>query len=335
MLRAALDGTPLTVPTGGIRRYVEELHGALRALYPEDEYFLVSDQLTQPRSAVDRRWWLWGLRRELIRRGASVFHGTDFSVPYLPPCPSVMTIHDLSPWRKDTRGPASARVRRRTPVLLGLGLATMVITPSNAVREEAIARFHLAPGRVTAVPLAAPARFRPVPEPAPTRGYFLFVGTIEARKNLAVAVNAWRELRKEADVDLVVAGRAREACDLDGARVLGEVRDEELPALYAGARAVVYPSLYEGFGLPVLEAMQCGAMVIASSDPAVAETAGDAAILAGAHDPKTWLEAMRLALRPEVRAGYRARSLKRAAEFSWERTARLTREVYVESLRRA
>jgi len=116
-----------------------------------------------------------------------------------------------------------------------------------------------------------------------------------------------------------------------GLRLAGEVTDQELPGLYSGALAFVYPSLYEGFGLPVVEAMQCGAAVIASH--AVAEVAGDAALYAD--DAQQLARAMgEVAARPELATGLRARSLERARVFSWERTARMTREVYEEAIGR-
>jgi glycosyltransferase involved in cell wall biosynthesis len=158
------------------------------------------------------------------------------------------------------------------------------------------------------------------------------VGTLEPRKNLETLLEAWREVRRNHAVDLVLAGRRRaDAPDIQpepGLRLAGEVPDAELPALYSGALAFVYPSHYEGFGLPVLEAMQCGAPVIASR--AVEEAAGDAAIYADtARDLASAMEM--LASRPEFAAEARQRSLARAAEFSWERTARLTRQVYEEA----
>jgi glycosyltransferase involved in cell wall biosynthesis len=332
---AALDATPLTVPAGGVRRYTLELAKALAANYSDDEYWLLSDQPFTipvavnlhkgdgPRTAAERRWWLWGLDREMMRRKVELFHGTDFSVPYIPRRPSVMTVHDLSPWLFED---GSSRVRRRVPVLLRARIPTMIVTPSEAVRRATIARFGIDQERVVAVPLAASSHFRPVEREASARPYFLFVGTLERRKNIDRLIEAWREVRRSQDVDLVLAGRARHDFSLPGAepglRILGAVEEEDLPALYSGAVACVYPSLYEGFGLPVLEAMQCGATVITSRDPAILEVSGGTAIHVDATDVRALAEAMR------ARPARREESLKRAALFSWAATARKTREVY-------
>jgi glycosyltransferase involved in cell wall biosynthesis len=357
-MRVAIEAASLALTSGGLARYTSELSLALAHCFPEDEFFLVSDQpFRMPeeapanlkrgggaRSAVERRWWLWGLPREMARLGADLIHGPDFAVPYLARRPSVLTLHDLSPWMDQRWHHAAHRVRRRTPVLLELGIATMIITPSEAVRKQAIERFRLRPDRIVAIPEAAAPWMRPVDSPTrqadqgvgvpsgpgpggpPHTGpYFLFVGTLEPRKNLPCLMNAWREVRRHHPIDLVLAGRRRSDFaplpEEPGLRLLGEVPNASLPSLYSGALALVYPSLYEGFGLPVLEAMQCGSPVIASS--AVAEAAGDAAIYAD--DPPALARAMRqIAERPEWRAEWRARSLERARQFSWERTARMT-----------
>jgi glycosyltransferase involved in cell wall biosynthesis len=352
-MKIALDASPLAIPSGGVRRYTEELSRALGENFPEDEFWLLSDQrfepLTQapsnlktgrgPRNLLERRWWLWGLQGEISRIGIDVFHGTDFAVPYLPLRPSVMTLHDLSPWMDPAWHVEADRVRNRTPMLLRLGLAAMVITPSEAVREQAIARFHLPPSRVVAVPHAAGRNFAPAPAPASERPYLLYVGTLEPRKNLPLLLDAWREVRKQHRVDLVLAGRRREDFPElpaeSGLELRGLTAEEELPKLFSGALAVVYPSYYEGFGLPVLEAMQCGAAVIASRDRAISEVAGDAAILVDANDRRGWVEALTsLVERPERVKELREKALRRAAEFSWSKTARLTREVYGQAVER-
>jgi glycosyltransferase involved in cell wall biosynthesis len=348
-MRVLIEAASLALSSGGLARYTSELSLALARGFPDDEYYLASDQPFRmpdgappnlrkgggPRNAVERRWWLWGLSRETTRLGADLVHGPDFAVPYLSRRPSVLTIHDLSPWMDSRWHRAAERVRRRTPLLLDLGLATMVITPGESVRKATIERFKLPPERVVAVPEGAPSWLRRVDVPLPARPYFLFVGTVEPRKNLEACVEAWREVSATDPVDLVIAGRRREdgpaISEEPGLRVLGEVADSELAALYSGATGFVYPSLYEGFGLPVLEAMQCGVPVIASR--AVAEVAGDAALYAS--DAKEIAEAMRALLHDVAfAAGYQARSLARAAEFSWHRAAVKTREVYQEARRR-
>lgn len=343
----ALDATPLKVSTGGVGRYTLELARALAAEYPDDQYWLLSDQPFHvsggpanlhlgegPHNPAERKWWTWGLDREMRRRGVELFHGTDYSVPYVPLRPSVMTLHDLSPWLDPAWQPGASRVRRRTPRLLRMGLATMVITPTETVRRAAIERFRLSPDRVVAIPLAAADFFKPpatlVSVDVP---YFLFVGTLEPRKNIARLIEAWREVRRTIPVELMLAGRVRAdfpvIAEEPGLRVLGEVPDADLPGLYSGALACVYPSLYEGFGLPVLEAMQCGALVIASRDPAIVEVSGDAAIHVGAEETAALVEAMRAVA---VNSGgfdeVRQRALARAAQFTWQKTARRTREVY-------
>jgi alpha-1,3-rhamnosyl/mannosyltransferase len=240
-----------------------------------------------------------------------------------------MTVHDLSPWR--TGG--SERVRARTPFLISAGLATMVITPSEAIRREVIETFRMKPPRVVAVPLAAPRWMRRVNPSPGSRPYLLCVASVEKRKNLGLIIEAWREVRREFGVDLVLAGRVGDGQAPppveSGLRFLGAVNDRELPALYSGAIASLYPSLYEGFGLPVLEAMQCGTLVITSTDPAVREVGGDAAVAIDAKDGRGWVEAMRAAVaKADFAADRRQASLRRAAEFSWARTAAGTYEVY-------
>jgi glycosyltransferase involved in cell wall biosynthesis len=354
-LTIALDATPLTISSGGIRRYTEELSKALAVAFPKDRYHLISDQpveLAGPvpsnlhgrtkasNTVLERRWWLWGAQMEMRRLGCNLFHGTNFSVPYLRRRPSVMTLHDLSPWLNPNWHHAAERVRARTPYLIRFGIATMIITPSEAVRREAIARFRIAPDRVAAVPEAAASWFRPSTAPTDLRQpYFLFVGTLEPRKNVPLILEAWRKLKESHSVSLVLAGRRRadfaELAAEPGLVILGEVPDRDLPGLYSGAVAALYPSFYEGFGLPVLEAMQCGAAVIASKDPAIAEVASEGAVLEDATDERAWFQTMqRLLEHPDAVQSIRERCLRRAGQFSWSNTARLTREVYEEAIRR-
>jgi alpha-1,3-rhamnosyl/mannosyltransferase len=354
-MRIALDGTPLSIATGGIARYTWELSRSLAEEFADDEYSLLSDQpfqvpailpanLRQQRPAsggsiFSRKWWSFGLAKELARMDADIFHGTDFAVPYVPARPSVLTVHDLSPWRDPRWHSGADRIRRRTPLLVRLGIAGLIITPSESVRREAIEMFQLCPGRVVTTPLAAGEQFRPTATSPRVRPYFLYTGTLEPRKNIPMLVEAWREVRRHYPVDLVLAGRQREDAPRvqpePGLELLGVVAEEDLPALYSNALAFLYPSQYEGFGLPVLEAMACGTAALISRDPALAEVAGDAAMKIDAGKAKDWAAAMMVALtQPVWLAGMREKAIRRARDFSWAITARRTREVYEESARR-
>lgn len=343
---AALDATPLILTSGGLARYVAELSRALAQEYPDDTYVLLSDQkfalpdhsppnlIGGPAHVADRRWWLRGVRRAIGETGAQIFHGTNFEVPYLGNTPSILTIHDLSPWRAPAWHSDADRVRRRTPWLIRLKRARMILSVSDAIRREIVSHFQVPEDRVRAIPLAAAQMFHPVaPDAARKSPYFLFIGTLEPRKNLPTLVEAWRATRAETRADLVIAGRTRAdfvpISPAEGVQLLGEVADGDLPRLLSGALAFVYPTLYEGFGLPVLEAMQCGCPVITSRDPAVTETAGGAAIHV---DSVAEMSAAMLALAAsrERRREWREKGLARAAQFSWSRTARATRDLYEE-----
>ena len=349
----AIDATPLSVSSGGARRYTEELVRALGEHAPEDRYHLISDQpfdtpsrlpsnvtvhSRAARTTLDRRWWTIGLPRAVSRLNCSVFHGTDFSVPYIPVAASVLSLQDLSPWMDPLWHHGAERVRRRTPVVIKLGLATMIITPTEAIRRQAIAKFGIHGDRVIAVPDAAAPHLQTA-QSRDSEPYFLFVGTIEPRKNVPALVDAWRIVRTRHAVNLVIAGRRRSdaphlTCE-PGLIFAGEVPDDRLAELYSGAIACVYPSLYEGFGLPTLEAMQCGCPVITSTDSALVEVAGGAAIHVDATNIHTLATAMEsLLTNADERTRRRDMGLARAAQFSWQRTAAMTREVYAAAIRR-
>jgi alpha-1,3-rhamnosyl/mannosyltransferase len=308
--------------------------------------------------ALGRRWWSAGLPRYAARRALRLFHGTNYEVPLWGVAARVLTVHDLSllshPETHERR--RVWRARRRLPLMARA--ADAVITPTEAVRRELCSRLRVAPSKVFAVHEAARECFRPMGgreaadalrELGIDGGEFLLaVGTIEPRKNLATLVRAFEEVLRErpaSGLRLVVAGGrgwlsgplfdSIEKSPARGRVVLaGYVSDEQLRALYSTCAAFVYPSLYEGFGLPPLEAMSCGAPVLAGDTPAVAEVSGGAARL---FDPRDHVQLARALLGllddDAARRALSEAGLRRAAHFSWHRTARATLDVYAEALK--
>ena len=309
--------------------------------------------------ALGRRWWAAGLPRYAGRRGLRLFHGTNYDVPLWGGAATVLTVHDLSylvhPETHERR--RVRRARRRLPLMARA--ADAVVVPTEAVRREVCEHLRVAPEKVFAVHEAARECFRPA-GPAEAEGalgrlgvgpeFLLAVGTIEPRKNLAALVAAFEEVlraRPSSPLRLVIAGGRGwlsgplfEAVERSPARervvLAGYVTDEELRALYSSCRAFVYPSFYEGFGLPPLEAMSCGAPVVAGRTPAVAEVTGGAARLFDPRDPHSLALAILGLLDDEpARRALAAAGLARAAHFSWQRTARATLGVYGEALKRS
>lgn len=308
-------------------------------------------------NTLTRHWWTIGLPRYIKRNALTLFHGTNYDVPLWDRCPTVLTIHDLSlllhPLTHEPR--RVRRARRRLPLMART--ATMIITPSESVRRETCEHLRVMPEKVIAIPEAPRRIFRPLPlaQTVETRKrlgvedeFLLFVGTIEPRKNLRVLMRAFTEVVRATGVStqLVIAGakgwltddlfsQIKTSSITDRVRFTGYLPDDDLCALYSSCRAFVYPSLYEGFGLPPLEAMACGAPVIASNIPSIAEVTGSVAHLVAAEDVDALAHSIAALLKDEgARRHLSAAGLKRAAEFTWERTARLTREVYAEALKR-
>ena len=233
----------------------------------------------------------------------------------------------------------------------------MIVTPTRVVRLEVCERFRIKPEKVVAVHHAPRSCFRPLPpnqaiETTRRLGieddFLLFVGTIEPRKNLVTLVRAFADVLKATSLrpQLVIAGQEGWLTDElfayvneldfgDRLRWTGYVSDDDLCALYSSCRAFIYPSIYEGFGLPPLEAMACGAPVISSRIPSITEVLGSAARLVAPTDVHALGESIiELWKNPDERQRLSKAGQTRAAEFSWERTARLTRDVYATALER-
>lgn len=302
--------------------------------------------------ALGRHWWSIGLPRYIRREKLQLFHGTNYDVPLRRNSATVLTIHDLSLLLHSETHPrrSVSRARRRLPLMART--ADAIIVPTDSVHREVCEHLGDSPDKVFVIPEAARASFRPMDlvETATVRrrlgvreNFLLAVGTIEPRKNLRLLISAFEELARvqlDNDLQLVIAGghgwlsgplfQAMEKSPVRHRILLTNyLHDDDLRALYASCRAFVFPSVYEGFGLPPLEAMACGAPVIASRIPTLSETLDEAALFFDPHSGEQLVEAInQVTTNHELRQRLMDDGLRQAAKFSWERTAHLTLEVY-------
>ena len=268
----------------------------------------------------------WALPRLLRRRRAALVH-TQYALPLRCPCPAVVTVHDLSFERDATLMPWKDRLVFRRVVPRAVRAAACVLSVSERSRDDIVELYRAEPARVVVTPNGVDPAFGPGHVPA-GEPYVLTVGAVQPRKNQLAALRAAQAV----GLPLVVAGPEKDAATARelreaGARLEGYVTTERLVDLYRGAVCLVLASRYEGFGLPVVEAMSCGTPVVVTRDPALVEIAGDAAVVVG---DDAIADGIRRAI--GERAQLVAAGLARAAAFSWQATAERTVAAYVEVL---
>jgi len=366
-LKIGLVTDSIEMGSPGLRRYSMRLAEEMLRLLPGGVTLVHRGPGTDPFYAGKPTLRIWNprvpfagkqvvFRQQTRNLGFDVLHDTYHFPPFLVPLPyaRVMSIADLTPMLMDTHRLKNKLAHRLLLPALARR-ADHIVTISEHTRRDVIATLGIAPEKVSATPLAADEHLRPVADPErlnrartayrlPAR-YFLHVGTLEPRKNLTRLVEAFaRTAASVGDVSLVVAG-ARGWGDEDlGAQAkrlavetrvvfIGRVAEEDLAALYSGAVSLVYPSLYEGFGLPPLEAMQCGCPVITSNVSSLPEVVGNAAILVDPLSVEEIAAAMtEVASRPGLSAKMAVQGISQAARFTWSRCAELTLAAYDKAL---
>jgi glycosyltransferase involved in cell wall biosynthesis len=345
-LRVAIDWTPLLDPPTGVGRYTRQLSFALEARGVTVSRYAISR--SAKRSSADARWriptrvvqaaWRRFDRPALDRLvgHVDVVHAPNFVLPVTRRIPGVVTIHDLSFLSEDAF-PGGHRLRDLVP--WSIARAARVLVPSHAVRDELleyspgiedrvdVTHEGVAPVFFGASPLADHALARMGIRPP----FALAVGTIEPRKNLASLLEAWRRAALP-DWTLVLAGPrgwGPELPETPGVTLTGWVGDETLPGLLAAAGFFCYPSRYEGFGLPPLEAMAAGAPALVGAYSAAAETVGDAAVVVDPFDVDAIADGLtRLGSDDGLRRRYGMAGKARAAGFTWDGTATATLASY-------
>lgn len=366
-MRIAIDAHMVGERETGNETYILNLLRGLASVPSEDRYQVLTPRpdelramLTLPERFELVRIWPsqpllripFAMPRAVHRHRSDILHAT-YVAPPAPGCATVVTVHDLSfvvypqavPWR--------TRLILTPLVPLSVRRASRVIAISEHTRADLIRRYRLAPEKVAVIHLAPSRAFGPLPgasQQALPEGvsdpFILAVGSLERRKNLLRLIDAFASLVSESDFrgKLVLVARQQPAVQqlvralgrhgLDDRVVFtGYVSEAVLNLLYNRASLFVYPSLYEGFGLPPIEAMACGCPVVAGSASALPETLGDAAVLVDTTSTSALAGAMRSVLeRGDLRRDLREKGLRRAASYSWEKVARQTRAVYAEAL---
>jgi alpha-1,3-rhamnosyl/mannosyltransferase len=358
MPRFVLDARTAAPHFPGIGRYVRSLATAMPPLLAPDERLTLLVDPQQPLNP-ERATSLpvnaspfslgqqWRVPRAVKAQGAHLYHSPYYLMPYRPPVATVLTVYDVIPLRYPQFSSGRARLLFRLTTRLALRAARHVIAITEDARRDFITEFGVRPERITAIPLGVEKSFRPASQAemdavrakhALPERFALYLGSNKPHKNLRGLVEAWLAL-PENGATLVVAGawdehypEARQLAEARGSgmiRWIGRVAEADLPALYSAAEVFIFPSLFEGFGLPVVEAMACGTPVICSNTTALPEVAGDAAILIDPNDARGITGALERALGDgHLRAELRAKGLARATQFSWERTAARTLEIY-------
>ncbi|HEV8366779.1 MAG TPA: glycosyltransferase family 1 protein [Pyrinomonadaceae bacterium] len=290
---------------------------------------------------------------ELRRRPVDILH-VQYTSPPFTPCPVVNTIHDLSFEHLPQTFKRRSWRQMRLTIRRSAQTAAHIITDSDFSRNDILATYKLTADRVTAIPLAASSRYAPVVDSEEldcvrrkygiAGDYILTVGSIQPRKNMPRLIRAYSDLCRDGSVEplpkLVVAGKrawlyeetlatAENSAVRDQIIFIGYVPDQDLPALYSAARCFVYPSYFEGFGIPALEAMSCGTPTITADRTCFPEVIGDAGFMVDAFSEESIMRGMLTVLSDErLRAKLREKGLQRASLYNWKQTARKTLEVF-------
>ena len=353
----------------GLGRYAESLARALLPLLDERLAFFYNREAgNEPLAGLERvptrtvslgykpwRMLVWlgqaaHVGFDQLVPGAELFHATEHLLLPLHGAPTVLTVHDLIFRRYPAHHKRLNRWYLNATMPLFSRRAGHIIAVSEQSKRDVVEAYGIPPDKITVIYEAADPRFCPQPPATVTtvreriglpERYVLFVGTIEPRKNLARLLAAFERVRAAGLTDaLVIVGKRGWLYDAFFAQLEGSpardavifpgfVPDADLPAVYAGAQVLAFPSEFEGFGLPVLEAMACGTPVICSNTSSLPEVAGDAALLIDPLDTNTLTDALERVLQDEtLREQMRGRGLTQAGRFSWVRAAEETLAVY-------
>ena len=364
-----LDARTATNHFPGIGRYTSNLARALVPLLAADEQLTLLHDPSQPSRwplppangrvrhlpapispfSLAQQWQIPRLIRPL---NAATYHSPYYLMPYRVGLPTLLTVYDFIPERYPQYTAPRARLLYRFFHRLALRSAAHVVTISEATGHDLLKGYHYPAAQVTTTPLAADPQFVPQSSAAQThlrhrynlpRHFALYLGINKPHKNLVRLIEAWAEVYRHMPQPwpLVIAGAwderymeprltaARLGLLGDGILFLGPVAEPDLPILYSAAELFIFPSLYEGFGLPVIEAMACGTAVVCAAGSSLPEVAGEAALLFDPHDTAALTAALHRAVNDDpLRDELAQRGRAQAQKFSWHNTAAATLALY-------
>lgn len=356
-INAALMGAQKGYRQTGISRYINELvYGLEGVMPPSDKLMLLgtTPEFMAENPSARILWEQSGLPLSIAAHRLDVFHGPMHVMPMAIRVPGVITVHDLAFLKYPEQLPKNRRSFLLAATRLSARKATRIITVSRNTANDLQDWLKLPDEKIVPIPLAPSPRVRRVSGRSLDvfrmkwnieRPYIIAVGTLEPRKNLPTLLRAFAKIKDQVEHDLVLVGpegwltddlkRTLQELNLgDRLRLTGFVSDEELGGWYSGADLFCFPSFYEGFGLPSVEAMRCGAPVLASDTSSFPEVVGNAGVLISPRDTDLWAETLiEILSDPDRRAELTAKGLARTEEFSWTRTAEETYRVYQEVVR--
>lgn len=353
-MKIAIDTQTILGQRSGFGFYVKNLVETLKQVDPKNNYILIAPDREKDFSTPERFIWDQFIFPKKVKlQNADILHQPCFSAPVFYKAKKIVTVHDIIPLKFPKNLPLASRLFYSKWMTYSYRYADLIIADSECTKKDLIKYLKISENKIRVIHLATSKSFKPessyknitnIKDKYKTgEKYFIHVGTIEPRKNLPFLVSSYAKAVKAGIAEnLVIVGKHGwyyeslfdlvKKLHLENKIIFtGYADDSDIPALYSGATALTFPSIYEGFGFPPLEAMACGTPVISSNTSSLPEVVSNAGILLPPKDEKEWAKKMiEISNNKKLAQKLRIKGLAQAKKFSWEETAKKTIKVYEE-----